>query len=68
MAALSTTFEPALPKRGKNVSFRGFIRSPMGDRPGPTVPPYAALRRFARRLPVHSRRQAERRVPAPLHY
>jgi hypothetical protein len=28
----------------------------MGDPPGPTVPPYAARRRFARRLPVHSGR------------
>ena len=28
----------------------------MGDPPGPTVPPYAARRRLARRLSVHSGR------------
>src|SRR5260221_11521013 len=38
----------------------------MGDPPGPTVPPYAARRRFARRLPVHSGRSRERRLPTPL--
>jgi hypothetical protein len=41
MAALSTTFEPALLKRVQNFSFRGCIRRRMGD-PGPAVPPYAA--------------------------
>jgi hypothetical protein len=56
MAALSTTFEPALLKRVENFSFRGCIRRPMGDPPGPTVPPYAARHRFARRLSVHSGR------------
>jgi hypothetical protein len=56
MAALSTTFEPALLKRVKNFSFRGCTRRSMGDPPGPTVPPYAARRRFARRLSVHSGR------------
>jgi hypothetical protein len=40
----------------KNFSFRGCIRRSMGDPPGPTVPPYAARRRFARRLSVHSGR------------
>jgi hypothetical protein len=56
MATLSTTFEPALLKRVKTFSFRGCIRRPTGDPPGPTVPPYAARHRFARRLPVHSGR------------
>lgn len=39
MPALSTTFDPALLKRVKNFSFRGCIRRPSGDPPGPTVPP-----------------------------
>jgi hypothetical protein len=56
MAALSTTFEPALLKRVQNFSFRGCIRRRIGDPPGPAVPPYAARRRFARRLSVHSGR------------
>jgi hypothetical protein len=56
MAGRSTTFEPALPKRVKNFSFRGCIRRPVGDHPGPTVPPYAARRRFARRLSIRSGR------------
>ncbi|WP_442817931.1 carboxypeptidase regulatory-like domain-containing protein [Streptomyces sp. NBC_01224] len=43
-------------KRVEKFSFRGCIRRPMGDPPGPTVPPYAARRRFARRLSVHSGR------------
>jgi hypothetical protein len=46
----------ALPAKGKNFSFRGCIRRPMGDPPGPTVPPYAVRRRFARSLSVHSGR------------
>ena len=44
---------------------RGRIRRPMGDPPGPTVPPYAARRRLARRLSVHSGGGRERRVPVP---
>jgi hypothetical protein len=56
MAALSTTFEPALLKRVKNFSFRGCIRRPRRISHGPTVPPYAARRGFARRLSVHSGR------------
>ena len=56
LAALSTTFGPALLMRVKNFSLRGYIRRPIGDPPGPTVPPYAARRRFARRLSVHSGR------------
>jgi hypothetical protein len=36
MAALSTTFGPALPMRVKNFSLRGCIRRPIGDPPGPT--------------------------------
>jgi hypothetical protein len=47
---------PALLMRVKNISLRGCIRRPIGDPPGPTVPPYAARRRFARRLSVHSGR------------
>jgi hypothetical protein len=35
MAALPTTFEPALLKRVKNFSFRGCIRRPTGGLPGP---------------------------------
>lgn len=31
----------------------------MGDPPGPTGPPYAARRRFARRLSVHSGREGK---------
>jgi hypothetical protein len=42
--------------------------TPMGDPPGPTVPPYAARRRFARRLSARSGRSRERRVPTPLHF
>jgi hypothetical protein len=57
MAALSTTFEPALLKRVKNFSFRGCIRQPMGDALGLTGPPYAARRRFDRRLSVPSGRK-----------
>jgi hypothetical protein len=38
----------------KNFAFGGCVRRPVGDPPGPTVPPYAARRRFARRLSVHS--------------
>ena len=36
------------------MSLRGCIRGLMGDPPGPTVSPYAARRRFAGRLSVHS--------------
>jgi hypothetical protein len=46
---------PAVDRR-RNPSSGGCIRRPMGDPPGPTIPPYAAHRRFARRLPVHSGR------------
>jgi hypothetical protein len=63
VAALSTTFEPAVLKGVRNFSFRGCIRWPTGDPPGPAVPPYAARRRFARRLSVHSGRSGERGVP-----
>jgi hypothetical protein len=61
VAALSTTFESALLKRVKNFAFCGCVRRPVGDPPEPTVPPYAARRRFARRLSVHSgpKRQGE---------
>jgi len=56
MAALSTTFEPALLKRVKNFSFRGASGGPweilLAD-----VPPYAARRRFARTLPVRGGRE-----------
>jgi hypothetical protein len=38
----------------KKFSFRGW--NPLGDPLGPTVPPYAARRRFARRLSVDSGR------------
>ena len=34
--------EPALLKRVKNFWFRGCVRRPVGDPPGPRVPPYAA--------------------------
>jgi len=37
MAALSTTFEPALLKRVKNFLFRDCTRRPTGDPSGPTV-------------------------------
>ena len=47
MAALSTRLKPAL----LNVPRR--IRRPMGS-PGPTVTPYVACRRSARRLSVNS--------------
>jgi hypothetical protein len=53
---IPTTVEPALLKRVQNFSFRGCIRRPTGDPPGPTIPPYAARRRFARRLSDHSGR------------
>ncbi len=38
----------------------------MGDSPGPTVPPYASRRRFARRLSVHSGRKELREGDYPL--
>jgi hypothetical protein len=41
----------------KNFSFRGCIRRPTEDPPGPTVPPYAAPRRFAKRSSVDSGRR-----------
>ena len=44
------------------------FRRATGDPPGPAVPPYAARRRFARRLPVHSGRSRKRRAPTPLHF
>jgi len=40
-----------VPKRLKNFSFRGCIRRTMADASGPTVPPYAARRGFARSCP-----------------
>ena len=44
--------------KGENFSFRGCIRGPMGHPPGQRrVPPYAAHRRFARRLSIPSGRQ-----------
>jgi hypothetical protein len=46
----------SLAEEGKNLSLRGCIRGPVGDPPGPTVPTYAADRRFANRMPVHSGR------------
>jgi len=68
MAALSTTFEPAVLKRVKNFSFRGCIRRPMEDPPGPTTPPYATRRRlFARRLSIQRGRERARRTAAPCH-
>lgn len=54
MAALSTTFGPALLMRVKNFSLCGCIRRPIGDPPGPTISPYVAQHRFAQSLSVHS--------------
>ena len=45
-----------LAEEGEELLVRGCIRRPMGDPPGPPVPPYAARCRFARRLSVHSGR------------
>jgi hypothetical protein len=68
MAALSTTFEPALLKRVKNFSFCVCIRRPVeilladGTR--------GTRRGFARRLSVHSERWAEgvtRSSPFPIY-
>src|SRR5215213_8042302 len=44
MAALLTTFGPALLMRVKNFSLRGCIRRPIGDPPGPTYRRTPALR------------------------
>jgi len=50
----------------KNFSFRGCIRRLMGSHPGPAVPPYAARRRFARKLSVHQQTmRGEEEHPLP---
>jgi hypothetical protein len=54
MAALSTTSEPTLLRRVENFSLCDRVRRPLRDPPGPTVPSYAARRRFARRLSVQA--------------
>jgi hypothetical protein len=60
----------ALPAKGKNFSFRGCIRRPMGHPPGQRrVPPYVAHRRFARRSSVPSGRQRQRQGDlTPCHF
>jgi hypothetical protein len=51
-----------------SFSFRGYIRRSVGDPPGPTVPPYAALCRFARNCPstADDKRKGENPLPATL--
>jgi hypothetical protein len=44
---------------------RGRICRPMGDHPGPAIPPYAARRRFARRLSGYSRKNGKEEYPTP---
>jgi hypothetical protein len=58
------------PARGRipSTATENSVVSPIGDPPGPTVPPYAARRRFARGWSVHSGRYRGRRVPTPCHF
>jgi hypothetical protein len=65
MAALSTTFEPALLKRVNNFSFRGCIRRPMGDPRGPTV---RRTRRASRGGGPSTPDDKGKGVPTPFHY
>jgi len=64
MAARSTAFGPC--RQRERISRSGCIRRPMGHPPGPTTP-YAARRRFARRLSVPSGRQRQRDL-TPCHF
>jgi len=46
----------AIDRQDGRVGVAELAEGAMEDPPGPTIPPYAARRRFARRLSVHSGR------------